>query len=240
MSFHGAEAVIFDMDGLLVDSERLARDALIETARRFEKQVDYDLFKQMIGVPEDASHELLIRRYGSDFPAAQFLEQATLRCRALVNAGHLDLKPGAVELLQSLELAGIPKAVATSSSRAKAEHTLRAVGVLSRFNAVVCRDDVARGKPYPDLFLSAASRLEVDPAVCIVLEDSHNGIRAAHAAGMKVIMVPDLLSPTPSDIATCEIVVPNLFAVLSILSSQGVLETTDACRVRQDVRPTAT
>src|SRR5207302_1685493 len=124
-------------------------------------------------------------------------------------AGELRVKPGAVELLDAAESARLPRAVATSSSRAKAMHHLRAAGIVDRFDAVVTRDDVVRGKPHPDLFLRAASALAIAPARCLALEDSYNGVRAAHAAGMPVIMVPDLLPATEEMRGLCHAILDD-------------------------------
>src|SRR4051812_13013326 len=176
------------MDGLLVDSERLAHMALIHTARVFGIRPDPEIFTRMIGLPEDGSVALLRGRYGPDFPAERFFPEAATSCERLVASGSLKLKAGAAELGDALGRAGIPKAIATSSSRTKAMHTLAKTHMADRFDAVVTRSEVPRGKPYPDLYLQAALELGFPADRCIALEDSYNGIRAAHAAGMRVIM----------------------------------------------------
>jgi HAD superfamily hydrolase (TIGR01509 family) len=216
------ESIIFDMDGLLVDSERLARESLVSTAAEFGLDPDLDLFTRMIGLPEDGSVRLLRAAYGDSFPAGRFIARAASDCITKLDAGHLGLKPGAAELIDWLDQSGLRKGVATSSSRAKATHTLSSVGVLDRFDVIVTRDDVARGKPHPDLFLRAALEMGVDSRRCLVLEDSYNGVRAAHAAGMRVVMVPDLLCANPEMCALSEAVVPSLFAVLDALAGAGL------------------
>jgi HAD superfamily hydrolase (TIGR01509 family) len=201
------------MDGLLVDSERLAREALIRTAGMFEIEPDAETFSAMIGLPEDGSLRLLRLRYGLDFPAEQYVRDTAAACETLVSTGHLALKPGAEELLSLLNRLGIPKALATSSSREKAMRTLAAVRATECFEAIVTRTDVARGKPSPDLFAKAALELDLPPDQCIALEDSYNGVRAAHAAGIRVIMVPDLLPATPEMAALSGAVVDSLYDV---------------------------
>jgi beta-phosphoglucomutase-like phosphatase (HAD superfamily) len=119
-----------------------------------------------------------------------------------------------------------PRAVATSSGRARAEHHLWIAGIYRDFDAVVTCDDLERGKPHPDIYLCAAKRLGVPAARCLALEKSHNGVRAAHGAGMQVVMVPDLLGPTDEMRAKCEAVVPDLHAV------RKLLRQADASRLR--------
>jgi HAD superfamily hydrolase (TIGR01509 family) len=216
-------AVIFDMDGLLVDSERLAHLALIETARAFESVPDPEIFTRMIGLPEDGTVELLRGRYGRDFPAERFIKEAARTCERLVASGHLALKAGAAELICALERSGVPKAIATSSSRAKAVHTLTKAHIAHRFEVIVTRTEVPRGKPYPDVYLQAALELGIAVDRCIALEDSYNGIRAAHAAGMRVIMVPDLLCPTAEIAELSEAIVPDLCEVLTAFISSGLV-----------------
>jgi len=106
------------------------------------------------------------------------------------------VKDGLLALLDFLDGAGIPKAVATSTERTRALRLLELAGVLNRFDAVVCGDEVARGKPCPDIFLTAAARLGCDPSTCMVLEDSESGLRAAHQAGMLPVLIPDLKMPS--------------------------------------------
>jgi len=120
-------------------------------------------------------------------------------------------------IAQLVEL-GLPRAVATSSSHAAVEHQLGRSGILERFQAIVAAGDYARGKPNPDPFLTAAGRLGVDPALCLALEDSHNGVRAAHAAGMMTIMVPDLLAATDEMRERCIMIAESLHDVRHVLT----------------------
>lgn len=223
MNLSNVRGVIFDMDGLLVDSERLAREALVQTAGVFAIEPDAETFTGMIGLPEEGSLSLLRLRYGLDFPAEQYVRETAVACETLVRAGHLALKPGAEELLTLLKRLGIPKALATSSSREKAMRTLTAVQATEWFEAVVTRTDVARGKPSPDLFAKAACELGLPADRCIALEDSYNGVRAAHAAGIRVIMVPDLLPATTEMIALSEAIVGSLSDVHQALLTSGRL-----------------
>jgi beta-phosphoglucomutase-like phosphatase (HAD superfamily) len=147
----------------------------------------------------------------------------------LVDAGRLELKKGAAELLDALEGSGVPKGVATSSSRAKAMHMLTKVHLADRFEVIVTRTEVPKGKPHPDLYLRAAHELGFAVDRCISMEDSYNGVRAAHAAGMRVIMVPDLLCPTGEIEELSEAVAKDLCAVLDAFISSGLVLEHAAC-----------
>lgn len=190
-------AIVFDMDGLLLNTEQLARNALRSAATELGVQFDEAVGAAMIGVPAEESQRLLLAHYGESISLDAFFAGSARHLRAQIDAGEMHLRPGAKALLEALQAAGVPRALATSSGREKALHHLNKAGVRGSFDVVVTRDDVARGKPHPDLFLLAAERLGTPPADCLALEDSYNGVRAAHAAGMPVVMVPDLLPPTP-------------------------------------------
>jgi HAD superfamily hydrolase (TIGR01509 family) len=207
-----AQAVIFDLDGLLVDTESLAMRALESAAPEFGIIAPQWFRHSLIGISADQCLLMVLDRFGETFPAEDYLARASREMEALVSRGELKCKPGAIELLQRIDEVGLPKAVATSSSRAKAMLHLRHVELLERFDAIVTRDDVAKGKPAPDLFLEAARRVGVPPVRCVVLEDSHNGVRAASAAGACVIMVPDLLAATDEMRKLCHAIVPDLAA----------------------------
>jgi len=125
-----------------------------------------------------------------------------------------------LELLDHLDAAGLPRAIATSSRHVDVSHHLATHALGERFHAIVAQGDYARGKPHPDPYLTAAERLGVDPAACLALEDSHNGVRAAHAAGMMTIMVPDLLDPTEEMQTLCVRIARDLHEVRELLESQ--------------------
>ena len=189
------EAVIFDMDGLLLDSEMLSMEALMLAGRDLGHDLPDAFCRSLIGSPLDRCRVMIGDRYGPDFPLDRYVALHAARLAELVAAGRLALKRGVPELLDALDRLRLRRAIATSSDRARTMHHLEVVGIAARFDAIVTRDDVGRGKPHPEPFLTAAARLGVAPAACLALEDSHNGVRAAHAAGMRVIMVPDLLAP---------------------------------------------
>ncbi|HVN02350.1 MAG TPA: HAD family phosphatase [Caulobacteraceae bacterium] len=188
-------AVVFDMDGLLVDTEVLIRDLMMELAPTFGAALPHAVFQRMVGLPNAESDAVARAHFGPAFPLDEFGRALEARVHAACEAG-VALKAGVVELLDHLDAGAIPRAIATSSSHRAVGRTLGPSGILPRFHAVVAAGDYARGKPNPDPFLTAASRLGADPAHCLALEDSHNGVRAAHAAGMMTVMVPDVLEAT--------------------------------------------
>ena len=189
------EAVVFDMDGLLIDSERALFTTMAEIAPRFGVEVSEDFFCTLIGLPLASSSAIIMESWGADFPLAEFLAVLRRRNREL-NAAGICLKDGVMELLDLLDDLSLPRAICTSSAHETVTHHLGLHDLVRRFDAIVARGDYEQGKPHPAPFLTAAERLGVEPAACLALEDSHNGVRAAHAAGMQVIMIPDMLDAT--------------------------------------------
>ena len=188
-------AVVFDMDGLLCDTEVVYRDAMIAVAAEDGHDMPLSLFKSMIGLPGPSGDRKVLDHFGDDFPIESF-NTRTRDHVDLVCAGGVALKAGVIELLDHLDERGLPRAIATSSSHRSVQTHLGHSGIIPRFNTVVARGDYVLGKPNPDPFLTAAARLGIAPELCLALEDSHNGVRAASSAGMMTIMVPDLLDPT--------------------------------------------
>jgi HAD superfamily hydrolase (TIGR01509 family) len=210
-------AVVFDMDGLLVDSEALFRDSMMHVARDLGHDLPLVVFLRMVGLQYAESRKVALAHFGQDFPVDQF-NQAVWAHAAIRHEQGVALKPGVIELLDLLDEAGLPRAVATSSSHEAVHNQLGRKNLLPRFDAIVAAGDYARGKPDPDPFLTAARRLGVDPQFCLALEDSHNGVRAASAAGMMTVMVPDLLEATPEMRELCIAIAPSLHAVIQMLS----------------------
>lgn len=209
-------AVVFDMDGLLINTEVGFRDALIAAAAERGHDLPLSLFNQLIGVPNADSVEMLLAHYGSDFDAEGLYADCWTRFHHTVDLENL-LKAGVSELLDYLDEFGLPRAIATSSSRDAVDRHLAHGGTVKRFNAIVAKGDYTRSKPAPDPYLVAAERLGIDPAECLALEDSHNGVRAAHAAGMMTIMVPDILEPTEEMHAKCIHIARTLHEVQALL-----------------------
>lgn len=210
------KAVVFDMDGLLINTEVLWREGMIEAARAFGRDLHLDAFKRMIGTPATRTREILYEEFGADFDVDSYLDDAGQRFHDGLDLENI-LKAGVVELLDHLDALGLPRAIATSSPHEAVETHLRPSGVIDRFNAVIARGDYANGKPAPDPFLNAAKALGVAAEDCLALEDSHAGVRAAHAAGMMTVMVPDLLDPTEEMREKCVHVAESLHHVRDLL-----------------------
>jgi HAD superfamily hydrolase (TIGR01509 family) len=210
------EAVIFDMDGLLLDTERLYREAIIGAAAGLGFEIPDAFYQQMIGVADKECQAMIASHFGQGFPMAQFLRDCSSGLRQLLGGGT-PVKPGATELLAELAQRAIPTALATSTRRATAVLQLREAGLHHYFKVIVTREEVTRGKPHPDLFLKAARDIGVIPRCCVVLEDSHHGIHAAHAAGTMPVMVPDLLAATDEVCELCVAVVRDLHEARALL-----------------------
>ncbi|MGQ3055207.1 MAG: HAD family hydrolase [Roseateles sp.] len=215
------DAVIFDMDGLLLDSETLALDAMKDAAEALGLDMPVALRRQMIGVPDDVCRSLVAAHYGSVEPVEPLFAGAARLLEAAVAAGRLQRKPGVGAVLDQLDRLGLPRAVATSSGERRAHHHLDMAGLLPRLDAVLTRDNVARGKPHPDLYLAAARHLGIAPQRCLAFEDSYNGVHAAVAAGMPVVMVPDLLPATAEMQAVAVMVIGSLREILPCLAERS-------------------
>jgi HAD superfamily hydrolase (TIGR01509 family) len=212
-------AVIFDMDGLMLDTEPLAARAWGEAAAALGVGFDMSLARAMIGRNFADCAKMLRACYAAPYPVDQLLGRWHAAYDDIVAREGLTLKPGLTELLGWLEANAIPRAVATSTRRERARAKLERTALLPRFHDLVGGDEVAHGKPAPDIYVEAARRLGAKVAACIALEDSEPGIRAALAAGMTPIMVPDLHPPSPELVALDVAVLPSLHHVLRRLAA---------------------
>jgi HAD superfamily hydrolase (TIGR01509 family) len=186
--------VIFDMDGLLVDSERTTRTVWQSATSDCGFVLTDETYLTLIGLGADEAEQVLARQFGEAFGVSAFRERRLARMQALVESGGAPLKPGAREIVAWVASLRLPVGLATSSRRSEVRERLRDLTDL--FTTITTRDNAARGKPHPDIFLAAAASLGVPPPECLAIEDSFAGVRAASAAGMQVVMVPDLAPPT--------------------------------------------
>ncbi|UYO39231.1 HAD family phosphatase [Rhodopseudomonas palustris] len=213
-------AVLLDMDGTLVDTERVYLESLTEVLNAFGLPDATKTCESMVGLPGPECQALLVARYGETLPLSD-INRAFVAKRDARFAEGLPVKPGTCELLDALDDARCPVAVVTSSSRKTADMHLTLAGIRARFGTILTRDDVAHGKPAPDLYLLAADRLGVPPAHCVAVEDSSVGVASAFTAGAITLMVPDLLQPDATTRGKCAAVLPDLHGVLDVLQTRG-------------------
>lgn len=191
-------AAIFDMDGLLIDSERPIRTAWIEAARLLGVEISHTQYLQVVGLAMSESEVILRSWLGEPCAYDRAIGHVHEVLKGTPGIPRFPIKPGAAELLTALRLRGTRCAVASSSTGAQIRRCLGEIDALHHFSAFAGGDEVPRGKPDPALYQLAAERLGVDPAQCIAFEDSENGAKAALAAGLKVVVVPDLKHPPAS------------------------------------------
>jgi HAD superfamily hydrolase (TIGR01509 family) len=213
-------AVVFDMDGLLVDTEIVVYRAIQRACQPIGRDLPMETFRRMVGLQHEASDRIVVDHFGDGFDLAAWSDAVSRHFREELAAG-IALKSGVNEILDHLDAIGLPRAIATSSSLESVHASLGPHGLVDRFHAFVTRDVQSRGKPHPDPFLMAATALGVAPADCLALEDSHNGVRAAASAGMMTIMVPDMLDPTEEMQTLCVRIARDLHEVRELLEAMA-------------------
>jgi HAD superfamily hydrolase (TIGR01509 family) len=211
------KAVIFDMDGLMLDSQRLGAEAWKETVASFGQLLTEEVNLRLLGRNMKDSVGILHSVFGPQFPAQEVWEKSYKNFFQKVDSAGIPVKKGLWEILDFLEANNISKAVATMSTHEIAFRHLERVDLLRRFSVIVCGDEVEKGKPAPDIFLKDAELLHVKPENCIVLEDSFTGIRAAANAGMVPIMVPDFIEPDDEIRQLAHTVVKDLFEAKKVI-----------------------
>jgi HAD superfamily hydrolase (TIGR01509 family) len=189
------KAVVFDMDGLMLDSEPLALRALKRAGDRLGLGFTEEMLFGCIGLNAASSNAFLAEALGHEIPQGELSSAFLKEYDVELAQGGVPHKAGLIDLLEFLKGAGLRRAVATSTATALAERKLSSAGVRHYFEFVVGGDAVRHGKPAPDPYLQAASRLGLSAQACLALEDSDNGARSALAAGMTVIIVPDIKMP---------------------------------------------
>ena len=213
-------AIIFDVDGLLLDTEWIARKAW----RRAMSERGYTLtdvfYLNLVGRTQEDSMPIMRNKYGQDFPFEEVYADRRQYILDHVRQHGINDRPGARPLLDHLQEQGVRMAVGSASPSDYSHEKLALTQLDGYFEVTVFGDEVPNGKPAPDIFLEAANRLNMPPENCIVLEDSSAGVRAAHAAGMQVIMVPDLVQPDDELRAIALAVLPDLYAAKELLGDK--------------------
>ena len=189
-------AVVFDMDGVLFDTERLCRLCWLKLAEEDGIPNMPEVYALCIGVNAETTERIVYENYGKDFPYKEYCKRTSAMYNQCIEENGVPVKDGVRETLEKLAAAGVKIAVASSTRREKVLRHLESAGIDRDFGAVVGGHTVTPSKPHPEIFLNACEALGVSPGEAIAVEDSHNGIRAAHAAGMLPVMVPDLLPAT--------------------------------------------
>ena len=189
------KAFIFDMDGLILDTERIAFRSYKEALKEYGYDFTEAFFLTLVGTNVKLTKELFLNRYGSWFPFDLLHENHNKITDKYIKENGVTLKEGVKELIDYLKENEYKIALATSSDREKAEYLLELVEIKDKFDYIICGNDIVNSKPNPEIFLKAAENLKVEPKECVVIEDSKFGVKAAVNAGMKVINVPDMKMP---------------------------------------------
>jgi HAD superfamily hydrolase (TIGR01509 family) len=204
-------AVVFDLDGLLIDTERVFTAAARRLLARRGLELEDAFMVSIMGVPGRVALPRFRDRYQLPDALDALADEYKRDFFAALRGGSAPLMPGAVELLDRLERRGVPKAIATSSSREYVDTVFGPHGLLGRFAFVLTCDDVTHGKPHPEVYQRAAERFGLAPAAVLVLEDSVNGLRAAKAAGARCVVVPHEQTPR-EELVGADAIVPSLAA----------------------------
>lgn len=215
-------ALIFDMDGVILDTEFLVRRCWHMLAAEYGLHAD-DLdpvFLATVGTTRVYTGEIMRAHYGADFPYEQFDRHVSRTFHAIADTEGIPVKPGARELLAWAGQAGFRIGLASSTREVTIRRELEHENLYHCFDHIVGGDRIARSKPYPDIYEAACRGLDVPPQDAFAIEDSYNGIRAAAAAGIRPVMVPDLLPPTDEMRALCHGIFPDLTAFRGFLAQQ--------------------
>jgi HAD superfamily hydrolase (TIGR01509 family) len=204
-------SVVFDLDGLLLDTEPIFAEVAERLLARRGKQLDLGVLELMMGTPARHALKLFREHHDLNESVEALSTESSILFYEVLGAGAADIMPGAVELLDLLAERRIPRAIATSSSSRYVERILKPLGLLPRFDFILTCDDVVHGKPHPEVYEKAALRFGHAPAEMIVLEDSPAGLCAAKAAGARCVIVPHRRVPRDR-LADADAVVPSLAA----------------------------
>lgn len=190
------KAVIFDMDGVIFDSEKLVLECWEKIGEKYHIEGIGGVFKECIGTNKARTKEIVFGHYGNDFDYDGFSQEASTLFRQFVAKNGLPVKKGVRELLQYLKEKGTAIGLASSTRLAVVEEELKEAGLYDYFQVVMGGDQLKRSKPEPDIYLMTCEKMGVKPYETYAIEDSYNGIRSAYRAGMQPLMVPDMLPAT--------------------------------------------
>lgn len=189
------KAVIFDMDGILIDTERISFNAFKEVLKGYSYEMSEEFYLTMIGRNVKSIKEVMLSEYGSSFPFDEIYEKKVKIAVETIDRDGVIIKPGVHELVDYLKDNNYRIAVATSTRKERAHYLLEQIGIKDKVDYIICGDQVVNSKPDPEIFLKAAKGIGIKPQNCMVIEDSDAGILAASRAGMTGINVPDMKKP---------------------------------------------
>ena len=196
------KGVILDMDGLMLDTERLETDLYVEISAKMGWPTPETMLRKTIGIKDADALAFYKNEYGADYPFSKIWDAVVKEEEIQAEKIGLPQKKGLLVLLNKLKTLGVPLAVATSTDRKRAQWKLTRAGIADCFNILACGEEVKQGKPAPDIFLLAAKRLDVDPESCIGFEDSTAGLAGLASAGIPSVFIKDLSEPIPAILAT--------------------------------------
>ncbi len=210
------KAVIFDMDGVLIESEKHYRDSFLAASDEGGHGMAVEIYQKVCGSPWNVITATIRADYGQDFPMEEFRD-AWLRHLAVQMADGVALKTGVLEILDLLDELGLPRAIATSSGHESVNRHLGPFDIMKRFDHILARGDYAEPKPSPLPYLTAATRLNFAPEDCLSLEDSYHGVQSAWSAGTQTVMVPDVAPATDAMREKCVAICDSLLDVAELL-----------------------
>lgn len=212
------EGIIFDMDGVIFDSERAIMECWLEIGKKYNiKDLD-KVYLLCTGVTLEKTKDIILNHYGNDFPYEKYNEEGTKLFFEKYKDFKLPLKTGVFELMEFLKSNNKKIALASSSPNYLVKKELEAQGLINYFDKIITGDMVLKSKPEPDIYLKAIEELKIDPNKLFVIEDSFNGIRSATSANLKAIMVPDLKLPDDEMKSKATVILSDLLEVIKYLN----------------------
>lgn len=215
------KAVIFDMDGLMIDSERVTFEGYQHVLAKENLTMSEEKYKTLLGKPVKAVHDLFKEDYGPQYDVEQIIKDVHAYIAKRFETEGVPLKPGLVELLKYLKENNYKTIIATSSHRNRVDLIVKQAQIDQYFDDSICGDEVTKGKPNPEVFLKACQKLQVSPQDALVLEDSESGINAAYNAEIKVIGIPDMKYPEEKYVKMTYKIMDNLFQVKDFLEENN-------------------